>query len=77
MKKNLRKRDLSILTPKIKSSLKKWLAQEANPDSCPFNDYSDNCEICYALFPKLEFDTCPCEQFDRKYVIKVAKELVK
>jgi len=80
----MKKRDLSVVTPKIKKLITIWL-EESCYRACPFDTLwyeqrnPEACSIiCKKLFPNLDLpNTCPCIQFGTKYVIKVAKELVK
>ena len=77
----MRKRDLTVLTPKVKNQIKAWLIdEEGDPDYCPFP--GPKCYICHVLLPGLPNNVaadnpCPCDYYSREYVIKVAKALIK
>lgn len=77
------KRDLSVLTDKIKSFIQSWL-NIGDYTQCPFENFRgelDCSTICSALFPLLRNrkykHICPCHAYPTKYVVRMAKEFVK
>lgn len=75
------KRDLSNVTEDHVWSLKKWVESE-DKDYCPFLGNGLICwdDICYQVFPKLikiKMGACPCTKSGVKYVVKVARQIIK
>ena len=81
------KRDLSVITDEVKDRLKKWLIYEDDQE-CPFQSPTkgSSCHICKSLLPKLPYERkttcsdaviCPCNAYQKHYVVKMAKEFVK
>ena len=79
------KRDFSIVPPEIKGRITHWLNLEnaLKGGLCPFSEMTNKCDICNAIFPKLNkilqeaVTPCPCTKYSLKYVIKMAKEVIK
>ena len=77
------KRDLSVITVEVRERLHTWVVHEGgDPTSCPLPD----CNVCHAVFPKLPdtiikkhgkiIDPCPCDYYNKNYVIRIAKEII-
>lgn len=57
------------------SRIEEWL-EHKDSDACPFSGSGFfGCE-CTSLFPGLQFNSCPCDDYSREYVIKVAREIL-
>ena len=78
------KRDLSVITDEVRDDIQVWL-DEMTYDACPFEELDEEgCpdpSICRAIFPSLELFqfnefVCPCDAYGKKYVIKIAKEII-
>jgi len=70
------KRDLSVVDEWALGKIKEWL-KTRDDGNCPFLGEKNGCGICEAIFPTLENNKHPCEQFGIQYVTRVAKQVVK
>jgi len=74
------KRKIENLTYSHIRRIRIWLSLSSKEAEhrCPFSLFIDRCFICQDIFPSLALGkNCPCRQFPRKYVRKVAKKVVK
>ena len=76
-------------THKEKKQIERWLKStyEDQDYNCPFRRvghhflcssvyYNPKSVYCIKFFPTLDSSSCPCLQFNSKYVRRVAKELI-
>lgn len=65
------------LTKEGKELIRKWLTLHDidKKGNCPL--LTTYCEICYSWFPRATSCNCPCFVYSLRYVVKVARKMIK
>jgi len=73
------KRNFSNLTKTDIWNVKRWLKDPRGDSTCPFIVCPNRCNEIFPTLHKELFlsDPCPCTKFGIRYVVKVAREIVR